>query len=44
MMPRTSFVLSGLFAAGLLAACQSTETVPRSEDAVANLILHGQFI
>jgi tetratricopeptide (TPR) repeat protein len=44
MMPRTSFVLSGLFAASLLAACQSTETVPRSEDAVANLILHGQYV
>jgi len=43
MKPRTSFVLFGLLAAGLLAGCRSTETVPRSEDAVANLILHGQY-
>lgn len=40
MKPRFHTVL---LAAGLLAACQSTETQPRSKDAVADLILHGDY-
>ncbi|MCA8981063.1 MAG: hypothetical protein H6831_03310 [Planctomycetes bacterium] len=40
MKPR---LLTVLAAAGLLAACQSTETKPRSKDPVADLILHGEY-
>jgi tetratricopeptide (TPR) repeat protein len=40
---RTSIALSGILAAGLFGACRSTESAPRSEDAVADLILHGEY-